>query len=107
VFEVGGEPRGGNGVTNVVGIEECDQNVDIEQRAHSGGILFAQPIYLFIGNYTTPTFERHESAHSGASRYRWSTGECAAGEFGQHCPCRSIRLPGQAVGSLQNVVINL
>lgn len=45
---LGREGSGGDRVTDVIGIEKCDQNIDVEQRAHSIRILFAQPIDLFV-----------------------------------------------------------
>jgi hypothetical protein len=48
VFDLGREPSGGDGVPDVIGIEECDQNIDVEPRAHSVGVLFPQPIYLLV-----------------------------------------------------------
>lgn len=94
-------------MADVIGIEKCDQNIDVEQRSHSVGVLFTQSINLLIGDQATTTFKRHEAAHSSTSGLGRSTGECPAGQLRQHGTCRSIRLPSEALGCLQNVVVNV
>ena len=41
MLELGPEPSSSDGVTDVIGIKKCDQNIHVEQRTHSIGILFA------------------------------------------------------------------
>jgi hypothetical protein len=103
---LGGEPRGGNGVTDVIGIEESDQDIDVEQRTHSVRVLFAQSVYLFVRNQPTPTLEGHKAADSNTFRFSRSAGKRATGKFGQNRPCGSIRLTREALGGLEYIVIN-
>lgn len=94
-------------MADVIGIEKCDQNIDVEQRSHSVGVLFTQSINLLISDQATATFKRHEAAHSSTSGFRRSTGECPAGQLRQHSTCCSIRLPREALGCLQYVVVDV
>lgn len=41
MLEVGGEPTRGDGMSNVISIQKRDQNIDVEQRTHSIGVLFS------------------------------------------------------------------
>jgi hypothetical protein len=69
MLELRGELCGGNGMSNMIGIEKRDQDIDVEQRTHSVRILFAKTVYLFVRNEAAPTLERHEAANSTALRF--------------------------------------
>ncbi len=42
------KPSGGDGVTDMFGVEKRDHHIDIEQRTHSIDVLVAQPIDLLV-----------------------------------------------------------
>jgi hypothetical protein len=92
------------GETDIVGPEERTLRLN---SAHSGAILFARPIYLFIRNETTQTFERHESTDSGASRYKCSTGERPAASSDSTAPVVRLDCRPRPLAASRNVVIDL
>jgi hypothetical protein len=54
-------------MSDVVSIKKRNQNIDVEQRSHSVGVLFPQPIDLLVRNQSSPALKRHEAANSDIS----------------------------------------
>ena len=48
VLEISRKPGRGDSVTDIVGIEKRDQDIDVKQCTHSVGVLFAESIDLFV-----------------------------------------------------------
>ena len=67
MLKLSSQPGSGNGMSDMVAIEKRNQNIDVEQRAHSVGIVFAQSIDLLIRNQSASAFKRYEAANSGMS----------------------------------------
>ena len=61
------KPRSGGGMSDVVAIEQSNQNIDVEQRSHSVRVLISQSIYLLVRNQSSSAFKRHEAADTGMS----------------------------------------
>jgi hypothetical protein len=95
-------------MADMIGIKERDQNIDVEQRAHSVRILFSEAVDLLICDDTASALERHEACDClpGTDRLGVDGCECTAGQLGQNGACRSIRPSREALGCLQNVIVD-
>ena len=112
------QPRGCQPVVDVPCVEQSDQHVDIEQRAHlsalhatSDAFSVAQRVDLVVGDHRAARRKRTEATHGGRSRLglcaRCLARQSLAQQLRHHLAGRQVLPARQLFGGVQNVIIDV